>query len=143
MILTVLDTNILVAGLASKKGASYQILNSVAQGRFSPLLTVPLFLEYEAVLSRPDILALTGFTLQEIRDFLDGFILFSTCIERVWFLWRPLLPDPNDEMIVECAISGSADYIVTFNVKDFCPVQALFFFEIVTPREFLRILKER
>lgn len=142
MISIVLDTNILVAGLASNKGASYRILNAIAQGRVSPLLTVPLFLEYEAVLSRPDILELTGFTLREIREFLDGLIPFSTCIDRVWYLWRPLLPDPNDEMIVECAISGCADYIVTFNVKDFSSIQDLFLFQIVTPQEFLRILKK-
>lgn len=143
MILATLDTNILVAGLASRNGASYRVLNYIEQGRPSPLLTVPLFLEYEAVLTRPEILSLTGFTLQETKDFLDGLILFSTCIERVWFLWRPLLPDPKDEMLVECAVSGNADYIVTFNVKDFSPAEGLFFFQIVTPREFLKKLKER
>ncbi len=114
----VLDTNVLVAAFRSDRGVSRQLLMAALSRRFAMLVSVPLMLEYEAVLTRPEQLRETGITADETNAVLDA---VATVIEPVHlhFLWRPRLTDTADEMVLETAANGRADCLVTFNVRDF------------------------
>ena len=134
-----LDTDVLVAAFRSDAGASRQILQAALARRFELLLSVPLMFEYEAVLSRREHLAASGASAQDVRDVLDGLAAVGKRV-RLAFRWRPALPDPNDDMVLETAINGEARAIVTFNERDFNPVAAEFGCLAMRPGEFLRLL---
>lgn len=136
----VLDTNVIVAALRSGRGASNALLVSVFGGSERWLCSVPLYLEYEDVLSRAEFLLDTGHTKAEIAPF---FASVAAAIEPVdlHFLWRPQLRDPKDEMVLETAANGRADLLVTHNVRDFRSAEPLFEFEVVTPAEALRRIR--
>jgi putative PIN family toxin of toxin-antitoxin system len=112
----VLDTDVVVAALRSDRGASRQLLLAALDGRVQLLASVPLFLEYEAVLRRPEQRAATRLSIEEINVILDT---LAAAIEPVvfHFLWKPQLKDPADEMVLETAVNGQANRIATFNVK--------------------------
>lgn len=114
----VLDTNVVLSGLQSAGGASRLLLCGVAEGAFTPLVTVATLLEYEDVLLRPESLAATGLTEQEIAAFLDGFLVRS---ERVLVRrrLRPSIQDPSDEIFVEALVNGGGIAVVTFNRRDY------------------------
>jgi predicted nucleic acid-binding protein len=114
----VLDTDVLRSGLQSAGGASRLLLCGVAEGAFTPLVTVATVLEHEDVLLRPDCLAATGLTADEVIEFLDGFLARS---ERVLIRrrLRPSIQDPADEIFVEALVNGGGDAIVTFNGRDY------------------------
>ena len=114
----VLDTGVLVAALRSSRGASRQLLLAALDRRFELLLSVPLMLEYEAVLTRDEHLAASGLTTAEVERVLDDVAVVAKPV-RLAFRWRPRLTDPNDDMVLETAMNGSADAIVTFNRRDF------------------------
>ncbi len=101
------------------------------------LATVPLFLEYEEVLLRPEHLAASGLTSREVSDALD---VIAGWIEPVdpFFLWRPQLKDADDDMVLECAVNGRADVLATWNVRDFAPVAFRFGLAVLTPVDVLR-----
>lgn len=104
------------------------------------LVSVPLFLEYESVLKRSEMLLRHGFT----SDALDLFLAFWANNSRpitLHVLWRPQLSDPSDEMVLETAVNGGADCIVTFNTRDFEPAAAKFGIKLVTPAEILQIME--
>lgn len=134
----VLDTNILVAALRSRRGASHKLLLCLAEGAFIPCISVPLFLEYEDVLKRPG--KVPGLAAKDIDDILD-FILSQSDIRQIFFLWRPFLKDPKDDLVLEVAVESRSQYIVTHNTKDFNNV-SLFGLKAITPRDFLEALKE-
>jgi putative PIN family toxin of toxin-antitoxin system len=121
----VLDTDVLVAALRSDAGASRQVLEAAGAHRFELLLSVPLMLEYESVLTRPEHLAACGASREDVSAVLDELALVGKRVELM-IRTRPMLPDPNDEMVLETAINGRADAIVTFNERDFRPVAARF-----------------
>jgi predicted nucleic acid-binding protein len=104
---------------------------------FSVLLSQPLLLEYEAVLSRPEQMEVHGQSLQQISDFLDNFVAQSI---RVSFdrRLRPQLRDPNDELVLETAVNGLADAIVTHNIKDFLPEAAKFGIHVLMPGHIIK-----
>jgi len=132
----VMDTNVLAAGLRSRRGASFRLLQLLGDGVFRPVISPPLCLEYEDVLNRPDLLP--SATPQNIYDFLDYFL--SQCEEcRIYFLWRPHLPDSKDDLLLELALAGRASFIVTHNIRDFKGVESLGI-RPVTPAAFLSIL---
>lgn len=135
----VLDTSVLVAALRSRMGASNALLRRVAMGRIVPLVTPALFLEYEDVLKRPEQRAAHGFEPDAIDGFLAAFASAAQAVE-CHFRWRPQLRDPNDEMVLEAAVNGSADALVTHNVRDFLPAQA-FSLRVATPGEVMRELE--
>lgn len=135
----VLDTDVLVAAVRSDAGASRLILRAALAGRFELLLSVPLMLEYEAVLSRPEHLEVSGASIHDVRDLLDGLASVGKPV-RLAFRWRPALPDPNDDMVLETAINGRAHGIVTFNERDFNPIAARFGCRVMRPGEFLLLL---
>ena len=113
-----LDTDVMVAALRSSRGASRQLLLGALDGGFQLLLSVPLILEYEAVLNRPEHLAACGLSAAEIGRVLDDLAGIAKPVS-LSFRWRPRLSDPNDDMVLETAVNGNADAIVTFNQRDF------------------------
>ena len=108
----------MVAALRSSRGASRQLLLGALDGGFQLLLSVPLILEYEAVLSRPEHLAACGLSAAEIGRVLDDLAGIAKPVS-LSFRWRPRLSDPDDDMVLETAVNGNADAIVTFNQRDF------------------------
>jgi putative PIN family toxin of toxin-antitoxin system len=112
----VIDTSVLVAAARSKSGASHALLSRLPDAHFQTVVSVSLFLEYRAVLLRPEIL------LQrrpaQAEGFLD-FLLSASHLQEVFFLWRPALPDPDDDMVLELAVAAGCRYIVTHNLRDF------------------------
>lgn len=114
----VLDTNILVAAGRSRRGASFAVMQHLRQGSFIALASVPLFLEYESVLKRPEQLAVGSRTPEMVDAFLDALSL-RTAPVHLHFLWRPQTRDPADEMVLETALNGNADALITFNMNDF------------------------
>jgi putative PIN family toxin of toxin-antitoxin system len=116
----VVDTDVMVAALRSDRGASRQLLLAALDRRFELLLSVPLILEYEAVLTRPQHLAACGLSSAEVGHVLDDMAAVARPV-RLAFRWRPRLSDPDDDMVLETAINGTADAIVTFNQRDSVP----------------------
>jgi putative PIN family toxin of toxin-antitoxin system len=114
----VLDTNVLVAALTSRSGASFVLLNWVMDDGFVMLASPALWLEYEAVLKRPEIVKMHGLALQDIDDVLNALCSKLEAV-KAHFLWRPQLRDPGDEMVLEAAINGMATHLVTSNLRDF------------------------
>ncbi len=114
----VLDTDVVVAALRSDKGASRQLLLAALNQQFELLLSVPLMLEYEAVLTRPQHLAACGLSSAEVGRVLDDLASVARPV-RLAYRWRPRLSDPDDDMVLETAINGTASAIVTFNQRDF------------------------
>lgn len=114
----VLDTDVVVAALRSDRGASRQLLLAALNRQFELLLSVPLILEYEAILTRPQHLTACGLNSAEVRLVLDDLAAVARPV-RLAFRWRPRLSDPDDDMVLETAINGSASAIVTFNQRDF------------------------
>lgn len=138
----VLDTNVIVAGLRSSSGASHQLLRAIPNRQFECLLSVPLFFEYESVLHRQDTLAQTGLAEKDILVLLDVWAAVCKPV-KFHYLWRPMLRDPSDEMVLETAVNGAADFLVTFNLRDFSLPANLFDFEVVTPAQFLGCLEKK
>ncbi|UVK52156.1 putative toxin-antitoxin system toxin component, PIN family [Mesorhizobium sp. AR02] len=136
----VLDTNVLAAGLRSRNGASFAILQLVADRQICPLVTTALFLEYETVLARPEQMAVHGLSATDLDRLLAGFATFAEPVE-LHFLWRPQLSDPKDEMVFEAAINGRADALVTHNRRDFLAAAGRFDVPVVSPAEFLEGLR--
>ena len=112
----VFDTNVLIAAMRSEKGASRKLLLYSLDGAIVVLASVPLMIEYEAVLTRNDHLIASGLSPAETNAVLDAFVSVSEPI-RLRFLWRPQLKDPADEMVLEAAVNGGADRLVTFNLR--------------------------
>lgn len=129
----VLDTNVLVAGLRSQRGASFRLLSLVGTARFEINLSVPLVMEYEEVLMRE--VAGRHVPRSVVEDVLD-FHCIVAHRHRVFFLWRPLLRDPDDDMVLELAVAAGCDRIVTHNLRDFIGVER-FGLRAVTPPTFL------
>lgn len=112
----VLDTDVIVAAFRSPRGASRKLLLAALDRAFETLVSVPLVIEYEAVLTRPEHLAASGLHAREVNDVLDALVKVATPV-AFRFLWRPQLKDPADEMVLETAVNGAADWLVTFNVR--------------------------
>jgi putative PIN family toxin of toxin-antitoxin system len=134
----VLDTNVLVAALRSRRGASFRLIELLRAGTFEIAISVPLAVEYEAVLTQQA--ASLGLRHTEVRMIVD-YLCAVGKRQRIHFLWRPLLRDPNDEFVLEVAVAASCQYIVTHNIRDFAGAERLGV-NIVRPSQFLRQLEE-
>jgi putative PIN family toxin of toxin-antitoxin system len=133
----VLDTSVLVAGLRSQPGASSRVLYAVAERRCIPLVTTAVFLEYEAVLLRSEQRLATGMSPEDVEGFLAAFASAAEPVE-LNFLWRPQLRDPADELMLEAAVNGRAEALVTHNVGDFQSATARFGVRTLTPGAILK-----
>lgn len=136
----VLDTDVLVAAMRSRSGASWQLVDRAFAGDFTLLLSVPLVLEYEAVLVREEHKKVHGFGVRELDEVLHALVRVAEPVQ-IRFLWRPLLSDPNDDMVLETAVNGRADLLVTFNQEDFAAAGSRFAHQTVRPSEALRRLR--
>jgi len=136
----VLDTSVLVAALRSRLGAGNAILRLVAQRRVVLLATPPLFLEYEDVLKRPEHRLVHRLSPEGIDDFLRELAALVEPVE-LHFRWRPQVHDSNDEMVLEAAINGDANALVTYNRADFSAAAARFGVPVLTPADFLKRMK--
>jgi putative PIN family toxin of toxin-antitoxin system len=114
----VLDTDVLLAALVSPHGASRQWLSAVLRGEVEVMVSVPLVFEYEAVLVRPENLRRANATASEVERLIDAFVAQAHPV-AISYLWRPTLRDPGDEMVLEAALNGSADWILTLNLADY------------------------
>jgi putative PIN family toxin of toxin-antitoxin system len=136
----VLDTDVLVAALRSGKGASRQLLLGALGRQFELLLSVPLMLEYESVLTRPEHLEASSLSADDVSVVLDDLAFVARQV-KLAFRWRPQLQDPGDDMALETAVNGDADAIVTFNQSDFRSATKTFTFEVLSPGDVLRRIK--
>lgn len=136
----VLDTSVVVAGLRTQLGAGAAVLRLVAEKRVVLLATPPLFLEYEDVLMRPEHRLMHGLLPEAIDEFLAELAALIEPVE-VHFKWRPQSRDPNDEMVLEAAINGRADVLVTYNVADFAGIAERFRIAVLRPVDLLKRVK--
>lgn len=134
----VLDTNVIVAALRSKRGASNKLLSLVGTQKFEIHDSVALILEYEDVLQRYH--TELGLSRDDVSDFIDALCSMAHH-HKIYFLWRPTLSDVNDELILELAVTAQCEYIVTHNISDFKGIDK-FGIQAITPREFLQIIRE-
>jgi len=114
--------------------ASAAILRTARQGGITLLVSVPLALEYEAICSEAEHRLAAELSEREVEIFLDAVVAMAEPV-KTHFLWRPQLRDPGDEMVLETAVNGRADALVTFNVRDFGTVPARFGIEVMIPRD--------
>jgi putative PIN family toxin of toxin-antitoxin system len=129
-----LDTDVVVAAMRSPSGASAAILRLARQSRVTLLVSVALALEYEAVCRRLEHQLAAGLREDEVNGFVDTIVAMAQEV-TMHFLWRPQLRDPCDEMVLEAAINGEADALVTFNARDFGAVPGHFGVDLLLPRE--------
>lgn len=138
----VLDTDVMVAAIRSDSGASRRLVRACLQQRCTLLVSVPLCIEYEAVMTRPKHLVVAGLDVSDIHTLLDAVVKASEPVQLA-FLWRPALRDPDDDMVLETALNGRADRLVTFNLHDFAAAGSKFGIEVCRPGEVLEILESR
>jgi len=131
----VVDTNVLYAGLRSRRGASHRLLREIGHNEsFQIHLSVPLVLEYEEIAKRHS--RTLDLTYQDIDDILD-YLCSVASLHDIFYLWRPYLPDPEDDMLLELAVEACCNRIVTYNQRDFRGIER-FGLRAVSPPEFLR-----
>ena len=136
----VFDTSVLVAAARSRTGASHALVTSVPSTQFQICLSVTLYAEWQDALTRVENLP-AGQSPADAQRFLR-YLASQACLQDIFFLWRPSLPDPDDDMVLELAFAARASYIVTHNMKDFRGCQQ-FGVKAITPRDFLAILRRR
>jgi len=133
----VIDTNVLFTGLRSRRGASYKLLSLLDVGLYQPVVSPPLFFEYAEVLHRPG--SFRHLTATDIDNFLDA-LAARSLQQNIYFLWRPFLRDPKDDMVLELAGASQSSWIITYNLRDFTDV-GHFGIQAITPDQFLTILR--
>lgn len=133
----IIDTNVLVSALRSRAGWSFDLISRVGSGQFQHVVTVPLVMEYEDVLHRSGMVRVPATAVDDLLDY----FCTTALRQRVHFLWRPKLPDIKDDMVLEAAVNGQCQYIVSWNVRDFAAAAGLGI-QAVSPDVFLRQLKE-
>jgi putative PIN family toxin of toxin-antitoxin system len=133
----VLDTNVVLTAMRSRTGVSAELLRCIVRRRALMLVTVPLFLEYEAVLKRPEHLAAAELSTTDIDRVLDVLAARAEAVEP-FFLWRPQLRDADDDMVLEAAVNGRADALVTYNARDFVGAAPRFGLSLMQPFDVLK-----
>ncbi|MCP4298591.1 MAG: putative toxin-antitoxin system toxin component, PIN family [Proteobacteria bacterium] len=133
----VIDTNVVISALRSSKGASFKLLSIVDSNLFDFSISVPLFIEYESVAKRnaPEL----DLTYADIEDILN-YLAKMGDKRDIYFLWRPFLRDPKDDLVLEVAVESNSNFIISYNKKDFKNINK-FGLEVLTPLEFLKLTK--
>jgi putative PIN family toxin of toxin-antitoxin system len=133
----VIDTNIFL-GACMGQGAAHQVVAACLRGQYQPLMGAALFAEYEDVLGRSELFETCRLSANERNELLDIFI--ATCVwTRIYFAWRPNLPDEADNHLVELAVAGGAGFIVTRNLRDVARMELRFpDLRVVSPEDFLK-----
>ena len=129
----VIDTNVLIAALKSRRGASYELLLQLPNRVYRPNISVPLFIEYESIAKRSGMVS--GLSEGDIDAVLD-YLLSKSSLREIFYLWRPYLRDPKDDLVLEVAVESESETIITFNKRDFKGIEK-FGIRAITPKEFL------
>lgn len=133
----VLDTDVVVAALRSPTGASAELVRMARTGEIRLAASVSLFMEYEAVCTRPEHVLASGLEPVDIGIFLDALAHLVEPV-TVHFLWRPQLRDPADELVLEAAVNARADALLSFNIRHFADAASRFHLQLAQPGAFLR-----
>ncbi|NBC34803.1 MAG: putative toxin-antitoxin system toxin component, PIN family [Alphaproteobacteria bacterium] len=141
MVRLTLDTDVVVAALRSPSGAFAGLLRMIDEGQAVMLLSVPLLLEYEAVCTLSKHRSASGLSSSEVESFIDWIAAMSEEVS-ILYQWRPQLRDADDEMVLETAVNGQADMLVTFNAKDFGNAPGLFGIGVSSPAAALRRVRQ-
>jgi putative PIN family toxin of toxin-antitoxin system len=136
----VLDTSVLVAAMRSRDGASYALVSAIPSPDFEICLSISLYAEWQDALTRPENLP-GGVTADAMLSFIRV-LAGQAQLQEVYFHWRPFLPDPDDDMILELAFAAGCTYIVTHNIRDFTGCQRMGV-QAITPRDFLQLVRAR
>ena len=136
-----MDANVIVAAMRSPSGASAALLRAARRRKITPLANVALAVEYEATCHLAEHRLAAGLTMDQTMAFVDAVIAMSEPVQS-HYLWRPQLRDPADELVLEAAVNGQAEAIVTFNKRDFGTAPAGFGLALLTPAEAIRRLQE-
>jgi len=134
----ILDTNVILAAMRSRTGASYRLLMTIVHARWQSVMTPELMYEYEDVARRPG--NAPGLSPQDITDILD-LIYRESHRQLVWFSWRPASPDPGDDLVLDAAIAGGCDFVVSFNERHLRAARD-FGIEVLTPAALLKLIGE-
>ena len=137
----VIDTDVVIAAMRSPSGASAALLGAVLERRLTMLASVPLFFEYEAKCTDPEHWTAAGLTMDQANIFVNTLAALVEPV-KTHFLWRPMLRDPNDEMVLEAAVNGAAEAIVTFNLRDFGSAPGSFSIDLMTPSTAIRRVRD-
>lgn len=136
----VIDTNVLTGALLKRAGHNREVIRAFLEGKWTPLIAQALFLEYDDVLGRKRLFRSCPLSQAERQEFFAAFLSVCEWVE-IYFSWRPNLADEGDNHIVELAVAGGAEMIVTSNVRDFHRAQLQFpGLRTVSPHEFLKEL---
>jgi predicted nucleic acid-binding protein len=133
----VLDTSVLVAAVRSRRGASFELVSRLAAGEFEAAVSVPLVLEYEDALLRH--LPASPLDEADVRILID-YVCEVAIRQEIFFLWRPNLRDPGDDLVLELAVAAGCEAVVTHNVRDFRGAERLGV-RVATPGQFLQELR--
>jgi putative PIN family toxin of toxin-antitoxin system len=134
----VLDTNVLIAATRSRRGASFELLSLLPDPRFQIALSVSLYTEWQDVMTRPEHMP-PGMGPEDAQRFLR-YLVSIAHLQDVYYLWRPFLRDPDDDMVLECAVASGSRYLATHNLRDFQKITQLGV-QPVTPAQFLALLR--
>jgi len=136
----VIDTNVFV-GACLGQGAARQVVAACLRGQCQPLMGAALFAEYEDVLGRDELFELCRLNLAERNELLDIFLAASIWT-RIYYAWRPNLPDEADNHLVELAVAGGARFVVTRNFRDVARMELKFpGLRVVGPEDLLKEMK--
>jgi predicted nucleic acid-binding protein len=133
----VFDTSVLVAAVRSRQGASFALVSSIPTPEFQPCLSVGLYAEWQDVLTRPENIP-PGQTVEDALAFVR-YLASQSHLQEIHFMWRPFLPDADDDMVLELAFAAGCGHIITHNVKDFRGSEQLGVMAL-SPREFLNLI---
>lgn len=130
----VIDTNILVSALISRRGAAFKLISLIGKKHFDYALSVPLMIEYEDVVNRKNSKIMVS---REAIDHILDRLCYHADLREIFYLWRPYLTDPKDDLVLELAVEANCSYIITYNIKDFKNIDK-FRLEAITPKSFLQ-----
>jgi len=135
----VIDTSVWISALITKDSKAREVLRLVLQKKLFPQISEALYIEYESVMKRKKIQALTSLTIDEQKELFNAFL--STCkYNDIYYTWRPNLIDEGDNFLVELAVASGAEIILTYNIKDFKSSELIFSHNIMTPEDFIKEL---